>query len=125
MKQKFKISICLTLLIMFFLIITSKDTLATVRLYDGKLILNGYVKEVMFIRTTQTERDKKYHDSAVDFLKTSAGIEALYKINETEDYSLRFFTGMKGWYEASLAIDDTFRDSIPRSAGHACYGQAV
>ena len=36
MKQKVKISICLTLLIMFVSIITAKDTLATVRLFDGQ-----------------------------------------------------------------------------------------
>ena len=116
MKQKVKISICLTLLIMFVSIITAKDTLATVRLNDGNLILNGYVKEVMFYRTARTSRDEKYHDSDVDFLKTSVGIEALYKIKETEDYSLRFFTGMKGWYEASTTIDDRLRDTIPENA---------
>jgi hypothetical protein len=101
---------------MFVSIITARDTHATVRLFDSKLILNGYVKEVMFYRTAQKQRDEKYHDSKVDFLKTSAGIEALYKIKESEDYTLEFFTGMKGWYEASLAIDDTFRDSFDRSA---------
>ena len=106
MNQKVQISIFLTILIIFVSIITAKDTHATVRLLDGKLILNGYAKEVAFIRTAYKDRDKKYHDSAVDFLKTSVGIEALYNIKETEDYSLKFFTGMKGWYEASLAIDD-------------------
>jgi hypothetical protein len=115
MKQKINISICLILLIMFVSIITAKDTHATVRLFDGNLILNGYVKEVMFYRTALKSRDEKYHDSKVDFLKTSAGIEALLKIKETEDYSLRFFTGMKGWYEASMAIDDTFRDGFDDS----------
>ena len=81
MKKMVKISICLILLILFVSIITVRDTHATVRLLDSKLILNGYVKEVMFYRTAQKSRDKKYHDSKIDFLKTSAGIEALYKIN--------------------------------------------
>ena len=103
MRQKIQISICLAFVIMFVSIITAKDTHATVRLFDGNLILNGYVKEVMFYRTAYKHRDEKYHDSPVDFLKTSAGIEALYKIKETEDYSLEFFTGMKGWYEVSMA----------------------
>ena len=116
MKQKVIISICLTLLIMFVSIITAKDTHATVRLFDGNLILNGYVKEVMFYKTAMKSRDEKWHDSKVDFLKTSVGIEALLKIKETEDYSLRFFTGMKGWYEASTTIDDTFHDTIPKRA---------
>jgi hypothetical protein len=116
MKQKINISICLTLLIILVSIITAEDTHATVRLFDGNLILNGYVKEVMFYRTAQKQRDEKYHDSKVDFLKTSAGIEALYKINEDEDYTFEFFTGMKGWYEASMALDDTFRDSFTRQA---------
>ena len=58
-----------------------------------KLILNGYAKQVGFYRTAQKDRDKKYHDTSLDFFKTSAGIEALYKIKETEDYSLEFLYG--------------------------------
>jgi len=116
MKQKIKISICLTLLIMFVSIITAKDTHATVMLFENKLILNGYAKQVGFYRTTQTSRDKKYHDTSLDFFKTSAGFEALYKINETEDSSLRFFTGMKWWYEWSMKIDDKLRRNIPRDS---------
>jgi hypothetical protein len=113
MKQMVKISIYLILLILFVSIITVRDTHATVRLLDSKLILNGYVKEVMFYRTAQKSRDEKYHDSKIDFLKTSAGIEALYKINETEDYLLEFFTGMKWWYEASMHLDDELRRNVP------------
>ncbi len=116
MKQRIKISICLTLLIMFAVIITAKDTHAVVRLFEDKLILNGYAKQVGFYRTTQTDRDKKYHDTSLDFFKTSAGFEALYKINETEDSSLRFFTGMKWWYEWSMKIDDKLRRNIPRDS---------
>jgi hypothetical protein len=116
MKQKVQISICLILLIMFVSIITARDTHATVRLFDSKVILNGYVKEVAFYRTAMKDRDKKYHDTSLDFLKTSAGIEALYKIKETEDYTLEFFTGMKWWYEAALHIDDELRRAVPSDA---------
>ncbi len=112
MNQKIKISIFLTFLIMFVSIITAKDTHATVRVGDN-LILNGYVKEVMFYRTAMKDRDKKYHDSRMDYLKTSAGIEALFKIKQTEDYTLEFFTGMKWWYEASMHLDDELRRNVP------------
>jgi hypothetical protein len=80
MKQKINISIYITLFIILVPIITAEDTHATVRLFDSKVILNGYVKEVAFYRTAMKDRDEKYHDSKFDFLKTSAGIEALLKI---------------------------------------------
>ncbi len=79
---------------------------ATIRLYDGKLILSGFVKETMYYRTDQTEREKKFRDNSFDYAKTSAYLEALYTIKESPDLTVRLFGGVKWWYEASHRLDE-------------------
>ncbi len=86
---------------------------ATVNLYDGKLILSGFVKETAYIRTTLTEAEKQYRDSALDFLKTSIYFEGLYSFKDTPGSSIKLFTGFKWWYEAAPALDDNLRSHIP------------
>ena len=116
MNQKLKIFIGLIIFVVCVSFMTAQDSNATVRLFDGKVILNGYLKEVGFYRTALTSRDDEYHDHGLDYLKSSAGIEALLNIKETEDYSLRFFTGMKWWYEASMRVNKELGRTIPHDS---------
>jgi len=106
-----KRAICFSLGFVFFML-AAESALATVKLFDEKLTLNGYVKEVAFYRTSMQDREAKYHDTNFDFLKTSAGIEALYSIKESQDLTIRFFTGLKWWYEAAPRIDDQYGRSM-------------
>lgn len=112
MGQKRNVGIFLGVATVFSFLIAADCSFATVRLFEDKLTLNGYVKEVAFVRTSMQDREEAYHDSDLDFLKTSVGIEALYSIRESRDLTVRFFTGMKWWYEAAPRLDDEMRRSI-------------
>ncbi|MCP4713984.1 MAG: hypothetical protein GY868_02615, partial [Deltaproteobacteria bacterium] len=36
---------------------------AIIELDGGRLVLNGFVKEMVYVRTTMQEREEPYHDS--------------------------------------------------------------
>ncbi len=92
---------------------THRHAQAEMRYMDNKLIINGFVKETAYIRTTMTSREKEFHDTAVDYLTTSALVEALYTAKESEDLTIRLFGGLKWWWEKSPLIDDNLRRHIP------------
>jgi hypothetical protein len=62
------------------------------------------------------DREKRYHNSAVDFDLTSAVLEALYKFKEDGDLKINFYGGVKWWWEKAPTFDDKLRDSIPSRA---------
>lgn len=80
---------------------------ATIRLLDGDLILSGFVKETVYVRTSMKAREKKYRDTALDLAKTSVYLEGLYTFTDSPDLTVRLFAGLKWWYEAASGfIDD-------------------
>jgi hypothetical protein len=88
---------------------------ATIKLYDDKLILSGFVKETAYVRSTLSDEEEKFRNNQCDLLKTSAYIEALYSFKDTRGSSIKLFTGFKWWYEAAPALDDKLRHYIPHN----------
>jgi len=95
---------------------TYQHAQASYNLYDGKLILNGFVKEMWYIRTSMQDREKAFHDSMLDYANTSALFEALYTLKEEGDLTVRLFGGVKAWWEKSPMFDDELERSIPHRA---------
>ena len=86
---------------------------ASTKLMGGKLIISGYLKETAFIRTAMLDREKRYHDSNLDFLMTAGLLEALYTLQDSPDLTVRLFGGVKYWWEKSHYFDQDYRRSIP------------
>ncbi|MCP4715912.1 MAG: hypothetical protein GY868_12410, partial [Deltaproteobacteria bacterium] len=112
--QKKILAIIYTLTICFSAIFFAQHSaLASIELYDGKLILSGFVKEVAFYRTSMTAREDYYHDNNLDYLQTSALLEALYTIKEDDDVTIRLFGGLKYWWQKAHYFDDDYNRHIP------------
>jgi len=79
---------------------------------DGKLVISGFVKETAFIRTAYLDREKRFHDSSVDFLLTSALFEALYTLADSPDMTVRLFGSLKWWWQKAHYFDQDYRRSI-------------
>ncbi len=86
---------------------------ANVLLLDERLVLSGFFKETAYIRTGMNDREKRYHDSNLDYLQTSFLFEALYTVKDDDDYTVRLFGGLKGWWQKALYFDDDYKNSIP------------
>ena len=88
------------LIIFFFItLFTQQSALAEIPLFDGKLLINGFVKEVAYYRTGMTDRDKEYYSNDLAYLQTSGLLEALYTVKDDDDMTIRLFAGVK--YDAS------------------------
>ncbi len=96
-----------------YLIISAERSDAAVRLYDDKLILSGFVKETVYVRTAMRNREKKYRKNYFDFARTSFYIDGLYTIKDDFDYTLRFFAGLNAWYEKSHWFDSDLNRYMP------------
>lgn len=95
------------------LLISPKFSFANIELYDGRLILNGFVKEVAYYRTSMTEREDYYHDNNLAFLQTSALFETLYTVKDEDDLRVRLFAGFKYWWQKAQYFDDDMDRSLP------------
>ncbi len=115
MKNKFFYRLMVCIVTAYALVLSASPAGATIKLYDDKLILSGFVKETVYIRTSLSEREKEYRDMALDFAKTSVYLEGLYTIKESSDYTLRFFAGFKWWYESASGFLD---DNLSRHIHH-------
>ena len=80
MKRIILLPIYILITFFFITLFTSQFALAEIPLFDGRLILNGFVKEVGYYRTGMTDRDKEYYDNNLAFLQTSGLLEALYTV---------------------------------------------
>lgn len=101
------------LIIFFFIILfTQQSALAAIELYDGKLILNGFIREVGYYRTGMTSRETEYHDNNFVFLQTSGLLEALYTVKDDEDMTIRLFAGVKYWWQKGHYFDDQLNRSL-------------
>jgi len=92
---------------------THQRSHASTRYFDDKLVINGFVKETANIRTAMHDRDKDYHDSALDFLQTSALLELLYTVKDEEDFGVKLFIGFKYWWQKAQYFDQEMRRTIP------------
>jgi len=86
---------------------------AKIFLLDGKLELDGYLKEQAFYRLDIPNREEKFHKSKLDFLRSSMLVETLYKAHEENDFSINLFGGFRYYYEKITAWDDRLHDAVP------------
>jgi len=85
---------------------------AIVELFDGKLKLNGNIKESILYRTQMDAEAKKYHDCSMDYDVTSGLLEALYTFKEDENGALRAYAGFKYWWDKAPMYDDKLHHNI-------------
>ncbi len=85
---------------------------ALLEFYDGKLKLNGYVKESVFYRTQIADDEKQYHQNSMDYDITAGLVEALYTFQEDENYTLRGFAGLKYWWDKAPMYDYKLHHNI-------------
>ncbi len=102
-----------TVLILLF---THHPARAMIELMDGKLKINGFIKETMYLRTQMQDREKHgpggNHDSILDYANTAVMIEALYTLKDDDDMAVRLFGGLRWWWEKAPLYDDDLRRSI-------------
>jgi len=112
MKKIILFPIYLFLICFSAILFTQQSAQAEIELYDGKLLLKGFVKEVAYYRTSMTSRDKYYHDNNLAFLQTSALLEALYTVRDDDDMTIRLFAGLKGYWQKAQYFDDEINRSL-------------
>ncbi|MBN2107426.1 MAG: hypothetical protein JW832_08355 [Deltaproteobacteria bacterium] len=86
---------------------------ATVFLMDGKLQVNGYFKEQAYLRLDIPKTEDHFHKSNFDFVRTSLFFESLYKMHESEDYTINLFTGFRYYWMHDPHIDSQLKRGIP------------
>ena len=119
MKKKILSTATILTISLLFVLCFSQQSWALIELMDGKLKINGFVKEMVQIRTTMTDREKRWHDSNIDYASTNALIEAQYTLTEGEtldDLTVRVFGGLKYWWQKAHYFDGDYRRSIPTDA---------
>jgi len=112
MKKIILFPIYILITFLFITFFTQQSALAEISLYDGKLLLNGFVREVGYYRTGMTSRDKNYFDNNLAFLQTSGLLEALYTVRDDDDMTIRLFAGVKYWWQKAQYFDDEMDESI-------------
>ncbi len=113
MDKKIVCSVTMAVCCVVVFLAVPATSLAVVRLLDGKLLLNGFIKETAYIRTSMQDREEEFHDTNLGSLRTSVLLEALYSIKESRNFALKVFGGVKWWYEAAPRLDDNLRRHIP------------
>ncbi len=94
---------------------------AYMKLLDGRLEMNGYIKEQVMLRTHIPRQEKEFHDSNFDFARTSFLCEALYRLVDTYDLQINLFGGVRYYYEKMASLDEEFARAIP----HRPYNEYV
>ena len=112
MKKIIPYPIPIFIIFFFIILFTQQSALAEIPLYDGKLLINGFVKEVAYYRTGMTDRDDDYYDNNLAFLQTSGLLEALYTVKDDDDMTIRLFAGVKYWWQKAQYFDDEMDESI-------------
>ena len=80
---------------------------------DGKLRVDGFYKEYMFIRTHIPSGESQYHNTNLDQALSSFLVEGLWKIKEDSCQSLSFFGGLRYYYEKASYFDTRLNYAIP------------
>jgi hypothetical protein len=116
MKKKVLSTVSILTIIFSFLLLTHQTATATQEFMDGRLSIQGYVRETMYYMTQWYERQDPYRDNRLDFLQTQALLKVLYRLKEGEghdDLTVRLYGGVKWWWQKALMLDDQYRRSIP------------
>ncbi len=113
MKLKILSSSILLITCLGILFTTPQKSHASTKYLDGKLVINGFIKETANIRTAYHDRDKPYHDNRLDFLQTSGLFEMLYTAKDDEDLGIHLFVGFKYWWQKAQYYDEQMRRTIP------------
>lgn len=89
------------------MVCTQKHAQAMTPFLDGKLLVSGFVKESVYYQMQPWGRSEIPHvNDRIDFLHTSAFIEGLYKMRESDDLNIQIYSGLKWWREASELFND-------------------
>lgn len=112
MKKTFYF-LAVAVLVSVYFLISAKPSEAAIRLYDGDIILSGFLKETMYLRTAMRSSEKRYRRNYFDFARTSFYIEGLFTLKDDRDATIRFFTGMNAWYEKSHWFDSDLNRYMP------------
>ena len=92
---------------------SAQNASAVFELFDGKLEVSGFIKETVYIKTSEFYRNSYNKKSKVDFAQTSMYLETLYNIQEDPfGWNVRFFTGLRYWVEKAPLFDSRIHDSI-------------
>jgi len=110
MKKRTLLAAVLSLSVYFFSFLPSAHAIE--EFYDGKLKINGFVREAVMIRTQMKDEDKQYHSNSVNYDITTGLLEALYTFKEDENGALRAYAGFKYWWEKAPMFDDQLHKSI-------------
>ena len=112
MKKRIPFLLCIiTILISGFGFIPRAQ--AFIDLMDGKLRVDGFYKEYMFIRTHIPSGESQYHNTNLDQALSSFLVEGLWKIKEDSCQTLSFFGGLRYWYEKASYFDTRLNYAIP------------
>jgi len=114
MAQRILLSVILALIFVLSLFAAPLPVRAAFELMDGRLILNGFVKETWYVRTEMNDREDPYHDSRFDYMQTAGLLEALYTVHDDQNYTIRLFGGVKGWWQKVPHFDE----QVSRSMAH-------
>jgi hypothetical protein len=117
MKKKILISL-LTIFSGIFIFQGVDTARAYIFLIDGQLQINGYFKEQFYIRNHIPKEEKDFHETNLNFARTSFAIEALYKLVQEDDLTINLFGGFHYYYEAISRIDEEFRRGLPHRVRH-------
>ena len=98
------------------LLLLASSSQATVFLMDGKLQLNGYIKEQAYLRLNIPKEEDKFHKTNFDFLRTSVFLETLYKLHQSEDFTVNLFAGFRYFWMHETRIDSQLKRAIPSYA---------
>ncbi len=86
---------------------------AVFELFDGKLDVSGFIKETVYIKTSEFDRNMYNKKSKVDFAQTSMYLETIFNIKEDPfGWNVRFFTGLRYWVEKATMLDSRMHDTV-------------
>ena len=99
-----------------FLMLMVPQAFAAKFFMNRRLLLNGNIRETLYIRTHIPEGEKMFHDSNVDFARISMRLEALYKLKKSEDLNINLFGGVRYHYMLETLFDEQQKRGIPHRA---------
>ncbi len=103
--------ICIIFIMMYLFCLPVKITFAF-QAFDGKLDFKGSIQQTLNIKTHQDQRNIRYNS-----FRTIVRGEMLYKIKESSNFDLNFYTLANYYYDSVLEIDSRMRKSIRYEAG--------
>lgn len=103
-----------TVVVLYFLLFLplGSNFAATFTLLDKELDIKGSVQQTMNIKTHEDDRDIRYNS-----FRTTARGELLYKMVDSADLNIQFYTLANYYYDYALDIDYDHRRSVREEGG--------